>query len=702
MSSIPDVSEALARLATRVLGSPSAAGLQFHHQAGQVERAQWESTDGKTVIRGSSGPAMGHTLQRYLREQADTHLSWYGNRINRPASGRPPARGDYTSWARHRYFLNYCCFSYSLAHWDWPAWERLIDWMALQGINRPLAVTGQEAVWQRVGHRLGLTAAEMETFLAGPAYLPFGWMGCLDGWGGPLPEYWCRQHEELGQRILARERELGMTPVLQGFTGHVPAALLARRPGARAQTIHWHEWTTHLLDPLDPLFAEVAAVYAEEQARSFGTDHLYAADPFIEMVPPSGELDYLGQLGRAIYEGMHASDPQAIWVLQGWAFMDKRAFWTPPRLEAFLGAVPDDRMLVLDLHCEAAPMWNQTRAFAGKPWLWCNVQNFGRNAHLTAALTANNEDLQAVRRDPARGGLEGVGMVNEGLCYNPVAYDFLFEQAWREEPVDRQAWVIAYARNRYGCHSPPAEQAWTILRETVYDRFQPERSEHLRRPSEAVTAVAEPGHGRLEQAWQALAQADLQLGHLDPYRFDLVNTGRQVLSNRATRLKRALHDALALGDAVRFASLGQDLINTLLDMDDLVGTRPEFLLGCWLAEARHWGSTDAERRRLEEGARRQITIWGHTDILRDYARKEWSGLLRDFYAERWRRYVAAGAAALEVGQSFDPVAFERALLTWERQWIMETKTYPVEPQGDPIGITRRLLGRYGTPRDDIG
>ena len=70
--------------------------------------------------------------------------------------------------ARHRYFLNYCCFGYSLPWYHWPQWERLIDWMALQGVNLPLAVTGQEAVWQAVGRRLGLDDTDLGEFLAGP------------------------------------------------------------------------------------------------------------------------------------------------------------------------------------------------------------------------------------------------------------------------------------------------------------------------------------------------------------------------------------------------------------------------------------------------------------------------------------------------------------------------------------------------------
>ena len=51
---------------------------------------------------------------------------------------------------RLRYFGNVCTFSYSTVWWDWARWEKLIDWLALSGINSPLAFTGQEAIWQRV------------------------------------------------------------------------------------------------------------------------------------------------------------------------------------------------------------------------------------------------------------------------------------------------------------------------------------------------------------------------------------------------------------------------------------------------------------------------------------------------------------------------------------------------------------------------
>ena len=42
----------------------------------------------------------------------------------------------------YRYFMNVCTFGYSYAFWTWDRWEREIDWMALNGINIPLAFVG--------------------------------------------------------------------------------------------------------------------------------------------------------------------------------------------------------------------------------------------------------------------------------------------------------------------------------------------------------------------------------------------------------------------------------------------------------------------------------------------------------------------------------------------------------------------------------
>jgi len=655
-----------------------------------------ESRDGKTVIRGNNGVAMAAGLNWFLKHHCHCHVSWYGDQLTLPQPlPRVEPKVRRVSWAKHRYFLNYCCFGYSLPWWDWRQWERLIDWMALSGVNMPLSVTGQEAVWQAVCRRLGMSEAQVAEHLAGPPYLPFQWMGCLDGYGGPLPKQWISQHEELEKKILARERELGMTPVLQGFTGHVPAAVARLFPKAPLQRIQWIEWETCLLDPLDPLFAKIGRMFLEEQTKRFGTDHLYAADTFIEMAPPRGDLKYLADLGRAIYDGMAASDPKAVWVLQGWAFMNQRQFWTQPRFRAFLDAVPNDRMVVLDLYCETTPMWDKTDAFCGKPWLWCNVQNFGRNVCLGASLDRNNDGLFAARNHPQSGNLAGLGFANEGLCYTPVAYDLLLENAWRASPVDMKAWIDGYALHRYGRANEPARRAWQTLLDAVLNI--PARGVSPITSAPALTESRGPARYdpvRLAEAWRDLLQAADELGETDTFRFDLVNVARQALADHARLIHNDMVKAWRAKDAASLEKASARFLELIRDLDELLATRQEFLLGGWLEDAKRWGATPAERAKCEWNARRVLTLWGETLRLNDYARREWSGMLGGYYAPRWKRYLDAAAKSLREGKPLEAATMEQELLRWTSAWADSQETFPVRPNGDSVPVARKLWAKY--------
>ncbi|UCD52494.1 MAG: alpha-N-acetylglucosaminidase [Phycisphaerales bacterium] len=653
-----------------------------------------ETRDGKVIIGGNNAISMAVGLNWYLKYSCHCHVSFRGRQLNLPEPLPTVAtKVRRTAWAKKRYFLNYCCFGYSLAFWDFEQWEELIDWMALNGINAPLSVTGAEAVWQAVCRQLGMTEAEIAEFLAGPPYLPFQWMGCLDGWGGPLPQAWIAQHEQLGRRILARQRELGMTPVLQGFTGHVPAVVARKTPDATAYKVEWLEWQTHLMDPLSPQFGEIARLWMTEQQKRFGSDHLYAADTFIEMVPPSGDLKYLADLSRAIYSGMAASDPEAVWVLQGWAFMYKRQFWTQPRFQAFLAAIDDERMLVLDLFCESTPMWNVTDAFCGKPWLWCNIQTFGCKVNMGGALDKIVSDLYSARRDPNRGQLAGLGFVNEGLDYNPVVFDLLYECAWRDEPVDVAAWLDQYSDHRYGAADPEARQAWRLLYTYVYNKRQSGGSVIVAKPTlEPHSPITDAA--KIAAAWEHLLNAADQFGSIDTYRFDLVQVARHCLASYASELQHQMAAAFHERDLAAFEQVSQRFLDLLRNIDALLATREDFLLGRWLEDAKRWGATEAEKARMEWNARRVLTLWGETPVIDDYAHKEWSGMISGFYLPRWERALRQATEDLGVGRAFDPLAFDENIRPWMKQWSSRQDTYPNRPHGDTVAVAQRLWKKY--------
>jgi hypothetical protein len=60
---------------------------------------------------------------------------------------------------RFRYHENVCTPGYTYAFWKWEQWEEHIDWMALNGINIPLAFTAQESVWSTVYQQVHTTCS---------------------------------------------------------------------------------------------------------------------------------------------------------------------------------------------------------------------------------------------------------------------------------------------------------------------------------------------------------------------------------------------------------------------------------------------------------------------------------------------------------------------------------------------------------------
>jgi alpha-N-acetylglucosaminidase len=657
-----------------------------------------ESRDGKIVLRGNSPLSVTVGLNWYLKYSCHCSVSLNGNNLKLPAMlPVVDKKIRMSGWAKSRYFLNYCTFSYSMSWWDWAQWERFIDWMALNGINQPLSVTGQEAVWQAVCRKFGMTDAEIDAFLAGPPYLPFQWMGCLDSHGGPLPKGWIPKRVELEKKILTRERALGMTPVLQGFTGHIPAALLKKIPGTKAQRIRWSEFNTHMLDPQDPLFQKFGTAFIEEQTKLFGTEHLYDADSFIEMTPPNGDLTYLANTGRAIYEGMAKADTKAVWLLQSWPFHPARPFWTQDRVKAFLSTVPNDRMLVLDLFCDDTPLWQRREGFWGKPWVWNFIYNFGNNTILgSSGPLSRFNDLAAARKDPQGQNLRGVGMMMEGYSHNPLIFDIMFELAWRDD-IELKSWVKEFSRFRYGKDDTNAQAAWETLRTGLYGKGvggNGGRTVATAFPSAAATDCTRYSAPALAKAWEQLLQAAPKLADTETYRHDLVNVARQALSGHAGELFAKVTAASQAKDAAAYRQASGEFLQLLRDLDELLATSDQFLLGAWLEDAKRWGATDAERAKLEWNARRILTLWGSGTDLRDYAWKEWSGLMAGFYSKRWEIFFKRQQEALDAGKPFDQAACQAEIHRFENDWCNARETYPTKPVGDAVIIAQRLCQKY--------
>lgn len=665
-----------------------------------------ESRAGKIVLRGNNGLSVASALYHYLTEYAHCQITWNGTNLNLPASlpvvkEKVHKATPYT----YRYYLNYCTFNYSMSWWDWERWQKEIDWMALHGINMPLAITGEEYTWYVVYKEMGFSDAELKDFFSGPAYFGWFWMGNLDAWGGPLPLSWMKSHKVLQEKILQRERELGMKPVLPAFTGHVPPAFKKKYPNAKLKATNWTNGfaDTYILDSEDPLFAEIGKKFLQKQTQLFGTDHLYSADTFNENEPPSDDPAFLSALSARIYEGMKQADTAATWVMQGWLFYSDRKFWKAPQIEALLKAVPGDKMLLLDLAAEIEPVWKRTNAFYGKPWIWNMLHNFGGNVNLFGRMDGVATGPAEALNDKASGKMWGIGLTMEAIEQNPVMYELMTQHTWQTEPIVLDAWIPKYVLNRYGASSTDLVNAWQILRQTVYNGKEiRDGAESIvtGRPTFDSTTVwtrTKLNYDRraLLPAWDLFIQAAGKGIQTDGFRYDLVDVTRQVLANYAGPLQKKWVAAYQEKDTAAFNKYSKAFIQLTSDMDVLLATRKDFMLGPWLSTARSNGTTPAEKALYEQNARDLITLWGDANSpLHEYSNRQWSGLLNDFYKPRWQQFFATLQQSLRTGVEPDLKQFEASIKNWEWKWVKTQKAFPVVPIGDPIKISVSLYKKY--------
>ena len=701
----------------------------------------------KVVIRGNTWVNIASGLNWYLKYYAGIHLSW-----NQMQAKLPAVMPAVTQKERHetdltlRYDFNYCTFSYSMAFWDWARWEKEIDWMALHGVNLPLAIVGEECVWRNMLLKLGYTEKEVGEFIAGPAFLAWWEMNNLEGWGGPLPLSWYDRQEKLQKQILARMRQLGMHPVLPGYCGMVPHDAKTKLGLNVADAGLWNGFQrpANLL-PTDARFSEIATLYYNELTKLFGKADYYSMDPFHES-NDDPSIDY-AKAGEAMMQAMKRVNPKAVWVIQG---------WTENPRPAMVDGMKTGDLLVLDLFSECRPMlgipsiWKRDEGYKQHQWLFCLLENFGANIglhgrmdqlldnfysdgnHTSQFLRPFGSKRPEVERSVLSSQLrKGIGFTMEGSENNPVMFELMSELPWRSEKFTKEAWIKNYVKARYGVDDPAIEKAWMILVKSIYNcpagnnQQGPHESIFCGRPTlnnfqasswSKMKNYYDPADTR-EAARLMNSVAGKYRGN-NNFEYDLVDITRQALADQARiQYQKTIADYKAFSrqqfdqDAARFLEM-------LLMQDKLLGTRSEFRLGHWTEDAVNAGTTADEKKLYEWNARVQITTWGNrycadTGGLRDYAHKEWQGLLKDFYYVRWKVYFDALAAQMKAQTGPQPELlgggpnatktaaelFQMALpqevkldyYAIEEPWTLRQNPYTAAPEGSPVDIAREVM-----------
>lgn len=671
-----------------------------------------KSANGKIYITANNYVSAFHGIYCYLKKYCKVQLSWCANREIHIDS-LVMFDGEFSKIIEQKYrvYMNYCTLDYSMCWWNFDRWEKEIDFMAMNGINMPLAVVGCEAVWYETLLDFGFTKEEVLSTISGPAFWAWQMMTNIEGYLPPENERYVYERLELGRKILNRYIQFGMQPIQQGFSGHVPALMKKKFP--KAKILMQRGWClypkTAQLDPIDPMFKKFGTVYLEKLAKLFGNYHYIACDPFHEGTPPKKTVKYLNEVGKAIDSLYRDFDEKSVWVMQAWTMR-----------EHIVKAVPKDRLLILDLNSEKTPQNNNSW---GYPVVSGMLHDFGGKNSMQGKLEKHSKNCyMKLKQNGAN--VVGSGMFMEGIEQNPVVYDLQFEMLTQSTAIDLDKWLDDYILRRYGKYDETLRKAWDILIKTCY------RSDGYEENEVGSTVASRPqlmpyqsgpccknalyySADEFEKAVKLFISVSDDFSDSDGYQYDLCDIMRQAMSNRFYTQQKEYEKAYKKKDINAVEKLSKEQLELLLDMDELLTHRKELCFSRWINDAHALASDENEKRYFDKNARTLLTSWGdingNTSALYDYAWREWSGLIKEYYYKRWEMFYNYSLARLKnkkkmfiingngyVGRYYyKAYPFGKELNQLELNWLNEYKEYPQSETTNVIPRAKEYAQKWG-------
>ena len=220
----------------------------------------------------------------------------------------------------------------------------------------------------------------------------------------------------------------------------------------------------------------------------------------------------------------------------------------------------------------------------------------------------------ALAANATTGQLRGLGLTPEAIETNPIIYDLMMENVWRglEGVPNLDGWVDRYVERRYGLKKAKLQKglaANRLLQNSVYDYHENATDKQgtsgsifAARPASVVPKVSCCDVTKLYynasdvvDAWKLLvgAVADApQLMHREAFLYDLVVCGVQALSNLALQLHSDVVEAIVSKNLTAFDKASTAFLSAARGADALLRTKPQFLLGNWVASAQSWAETE--------------------------------------------------------------------------------------------------------------
>ena len=679
-------------LVGRIIGEKYISWFEFDVEATNPEGTdndyyKIEDKNGKIKISGTDGTCIAAGLNWYLKYYCKVHIAQQTKQVNMPESAPNVVEAVFMDTElKVRYAYNYCTLSYSMAFFGYDDWRRELDWLMLNGINLVLDITATEALWVHYLQRLGYNADQAKDYVCGYAYKAWWLMGNLENYGGSVSDQWVLDTLEMARVNQRSLTVMGAEPALQTFVGAMPSTFgtLAKKhlvdKGYQDVSKYlapqggWSGLTRpNVLRTDYDGYTYLAQLFYDSQNYVYGqiTDY-YCGDVCHEggKIPEGLAKE---DMAYKILQECMAADKDAVWMLQVW--------WDNPMkgvLDGF-GEYRTTNVILIDLAAANNPKYTDKTTwgsgeYGGTPWIFSTLDNYGGRAGMHGKLTTMCKLIETAKKTSKY--ISGIGMTPEGTLQNPVMYDLFWEMTWRDTAPNVAKWVGEYAERRYGEATTGVKNAWNSLILSVYK----EGSVDGTSVNYCFTSLPKFDYtgGYYVQAY---ANTTLYNGIVymmkdfdkysdnECYIYDLVDMMRTYLSNVETDYLATMKNYANLAPSSteareKYALVQEKYMEVMLLVDELSSYVKDELLGTWIGRVDVWAEDERTGKyddytidTMKFNAKCLISAWCSYSLI-DYANRQYSGLITDYYYASWEDFFENVNKRVEAGKASGTHALE--------------------------------------------
>lgn len=657
--------------------------------------------DKSIVIAGSNNIAKAMGYYRYLKDYCNVlivngeyDISYIKN------APLPEDKISCTVSQKIRMAFTYERYAAEVDSWGFDRWEKELDFLAMHGVNTPLILTGSDGVLYKTLMEFRFKKETALEFIAGSHYYYHQLKGNLFGFLPVCSVDYFDKKIEVGKRATQRAKELGMSPVHQGFMAAVPFSF--RRNYTKTDLIKrpmWNQFPPAMtIEPTDEIHINVfQKAYLEKQRELLGEVHNYLFDPIAD-VSFKGYNTFVEKSIVMYVNLIKGVDSDAKWFVHASSLNS----W-PGRIEG---------MIVID---ETGEDCFKSNGFGGNDFI------VGYRGNLNGR-TVICGDMQTLSENPYLSVKEkfsnavGTGLFFDSDGCNPLFYNLAAEMLTKDEKTDLDDYFLSYSVRRYG--TKDYAEFLSSFQKLCYNRNSVLNlaSAVCARPCTELYHTAPFDTFEIpydNKELFALLKSALDSGNKmnELFRKDAQDIMRQVLSNVLYPIYQQTVACFRNKAVEPFEKTTNAFVEIMTDIDRLLKTVPETNMFTHIQSARQLGDTKEVNQNLEVNFMMYHTSFGpiKNSVLFDTNWREWGGMVKDFYLKRWYIFFRMMASYFEKPKKFKDMSRRRpydrneyadTLLTKrfeyaENEWI---KDYIPRPSGigeeDVIEVIKELIEKY--------